>query len=665
MMKNIRTKSFLLLALLVFSSIACQNELEKLYQNPDGFSKEQADKSGGVSVIAGFFTSQLTRGFFLMGDYGSVYHQLRSGDRIMGTAVQLYFVTSDGGYPHTLRDVEHDWGTGGFNESVFNMVNNDWIKQVLWGQREFNKIPEDKRTNLDKLFMTLLHVLKGYGYQRATDMYDKVPYIETGSAGGLDGDKAKYLGQSEIYPKIIAEFKEAESYLASLTLSPSEQASFTNQDVIFAGNILQWRKYINSLRLRCAMNISEVMPDLSRQVIGELNGKPLLSEYNDVAGLADIAIIEPYRIQVELGITRSYRERSDDCRASKKFLEDILNCKPIEKSKVINGQTLVYFDGDNSTTGLLDGTVDPRVSYVFSPDVKGRYIGAESGYDDNTNPNSYYNKMLRSYYINDAILTDISKTTFTYGKNNSQSIILSDEAKADLSKREAFLLKELRRRLSNYEDNNWTVGTENILISEYNVRPQFNYTLRYPTLHSVETELSLAEASVRGFGSLNGSARDHYKKAIELSCKYWYELNFSNQYTKQTTPGFPSNMDDSRITTKPAMEYNASAYAENAAKKFDTMSDKEKVQAIFNQLHFHYNMLNFEVPYTAARRLIKYLGTNPAPQYELFKWKERMTYPSNIQASDPDNWSIISPSNNPDLPVWFTGRTAKWKNKLE
>ena len=661
-MKYIKLKSLFLLAVLL-SSVACQKKLEDLYQNPDGYSKEMADKSG-VSVIAGFFTSQLTQGFFLSGDYGSVYHQVRSGDRTMGNAVQIYNTTAEGS-SHTLADVEHDWGTGGFNESVFNFVNTQWATPILWAQHEYNNIPVGKRSNLDSLYITLMHVLKGYGYQRATDMYDKVPYIETGSAGGLDGVKAKYLGQSDIYPKIISDFKDAENVLANLTLSSTEQASFNQQDILFNGSLLQWRKYINSLRLRCAINVSEVLPNLTTQVLTELAGKPLLSEYNDVAGVADIAVIAPSRICNELGITRAFRERADDCRAGKKFLQDVMNCQPHIGSKIVNGQTLDYFDGDNSTTGLVNGTVDPRVSYIFSPDWSGRYLGADTKWDGNTDRNSYLNKILRGLYINDPILTDISKTTFYYGKNNSQSIALDAASKADLTKREAFLLNSLRSRVANYEDNNWNVGTENTLVAEYNVRPQFNFALKYPTIHAVETELSLAEAAARGFGQLNGNARDHFKKAIELSCKYWYDLNVSNQYNKQTSPAMPTTMDDSRINTKPAMEYNASAYAEFMAEKFDAMSSTQKVQAIFDQLQLHYNMLNFEVPYTAARRLIKYLGTNPAAQYERFKWKEKMTYPSSVQASDPDGWSIISATNNPDLPVWLTGRTTKWKNTLE
>jgi len=664
-MKNIISKSILSI-LILMASFSCQDELERMYQDPDGFSKKQADDAG-VSVIAGYFTSQATRGFLMRGEYGASYHQMRSGSRIMGTGVQLYYTHADYGLSYSLRDVESDWGSNGFNRTVFNKINSDWIKQVLWGQKEFNDIPEEERTNMDVLFMRLMHILKAFAYQRATDLYDKVPYFETGSAGALEGDKAQYLGEEEIYPKIIAELKEIDEYLAGLSLTDQEQAIFTQQDVIFQGDIMQWRKYVNSLRLRCAMNVSVVEPNLTSSTISELNGKPLFENYDDVAGLADIAIVEPYRLQVELGITRAFRERADECRAPKKFLQDVMHCMPNEKSVVVNGETLYYFDGDNSAEGLMNGTVDPRVAYLFSKDVLGRYVGAETGWDDGTDPNSYFSKAMRGYYINDPIMTDIDVHSITFGAEGfEQTINLNDEAKADLSKREAYLLDAFRTRCAQYQDIGWTIGTDENMISEYNVRPQYNFDIRYPTLHAVETELLQAEAAVRGLGNLGGSAREHYKRAIEMSCEYWYDINVNNSYSKQTTPSFPSNMDDSRIERdKPEMEYNASAYAEYEAARFDGLSEKEKVQAIFNQLQLHYNFFNFEMPYTTARRLIKYLGDNPAAPYEVFVWKERMLYNPSIQASDPEAWAMISVFNDPDLPVWITGRDTKWKNVLE
>ncbi|WP_149276519.1 SusD/RagB family nutrient-binding outer membrane lipoprotein [Pareuzebyella sediminis] len=663
-MKNIFLKS-LLSCLILLGSTSCQDELTDLYQDPDGFSKSQADEAG-VSIIAGYFTSQLTRGFLLRGDYGSHYHQLRSGSRVMGTGVQLYYNVKEYGIPYALTDVENDWGSNGFNRSVFNALNSQWVKQILWGQKEFNRIPEGERTTLDVLYMRLLHVLKAYAYQRGIDGYDEVPYFQTGSAGALDGDKAEFLGQEEIYPIIIEELGEIEDYLSTVELDASQQASFQAQDVIFDGNLLQWRKYINSLRLRWAMTVSERLPELTTSTINELNGKPLFDQAMDVAGLADIAIVEPNRLQVELGITRSFRERSDECRAPKRFLEDVMHCIPTEKSVVIDGQTLYYFDGDNSEEGLANGTVDPRVAYLFSKDIMGRYVGAETSWDNGSDPNSYFSKAMRGYYINHPIMTDINVTEITFGKEGFEHTIrLSDEAAASLSGREAFLFNAFRTYCAQYQDINWTIGTDRNMISEYNVRPQYNFDIRYPTLHAVETELSLAEAAVRGFGNA-GSARDHYKKAIELSCAYWYSQNVDNQYSKQTTPSFPSNMDQSRIDRdRPSEQYNASAYAEFEAQRFDGLGPEEKVRSIFNQLQLHYNMFNFEVPWTSARRLVKYLGDNPGSPYEIFKWKERFLYNPNIQATDPEVWSRISQHDNPDLPIWFTGRDTKWKNVLE
>ena len=664
-MKNIFLKS-ILSCLVLLSSIGCQDELTDLYQDPDGFSKSQADEAG-VSIIAGYFTSQLTRGFLLRGDYGSHYHQLRSGSRVMGSGIQLYYTTPTQGIPYTLQNVENDWGSNGFNQSVFNSLNSPWVKQVLWGQKEFNNIPEAERTTLDVLFMRLLHVLKAYAYQRGIDGYDEVPYFQTGSAGALEGDKAEFLGQEEIYPIIIKELGDIEMYLSTVELDASQQAVFQSQDVIFDGNLMQWRKYINSLRLRWAMTVSERLPDLTSATIAELNGKPMFSEVNDVAGLADIAIVEPNRLQVELGITRSFRERGDESRAPKRYLEDVMNCVPIERSVVIEGQTLLYFEpGSDCSEGLENGTVDPRITYLFSKDILGRYVGAETAWDNGTDPNSYLNKTMRAYYINHPIMTDVNVTEISFGTEADEQLVqLSDELKNTLVGREAFLLNAFRVYIGNYNDTNYTIGTDSNLISEFNTRPQYNFDIRYPTLHAVETELSLAEAAVRGFGDA-GSAREHYAKAIELSCAYWYGINVDNKYSKQTVPSFPSNMDQSRIDRdRPSEQYNAAAYAEFASQQFDGMTDQEKVRAIFNQLQLHYNMFNFETPWTSARRLVKYLGDNPGSPYEIFQWKERFLYNPNIQATDPEAWARISQHDNPDIPVWFTGRDAKWKNVLE
>lgn len=651
--------------LALFLTVGCQDKLEELFQNPDGFSKQAADASG-VSVLSGYFTSQLTRGYFLRGDYGTQYHIQRSGQRILGSGIQTPFTIAEYGFSYALMDVENDWGTGAFNNAVFNNANSQWIVGILWGQREYNNI-EDPST-LDELYMRLLHLLKAYVYQRAIDLYDEVPYITTGSAGALDGDKAVYKGQNEVYPIIIQEVKEIEEYLSTVELSNTEKTLFSAQDVLFNGNIEQWRKYANSLRLRWAMTVSEQMPELTSTVLSELQSKPIFDTYTDVAGIADLAIVDPARLQSELGITRAFRENPYTLRVPKKFT-DMMNLIPVEEDA---GNGLKYFVADNVGTnkeGLESGDVDPRVAYMISPDFRGYYFGNDNKWDNGNDKNSYLSKVVRGYYINDPCMTDESidvfKITNPDGNGQDEIRLYENNVLVPLSGRDEFLRKKLRERVANNDDSGWVLGKAGVMTSEYNMRAIYNSNLRYPTLNAAEVQLNFAEAAVRGFGSTPMSAREHYKRAIELSCDFWYDLNVNNQNTKSTVPGFPNSMSDSRINDRPEKRYNASLFAEKAAQRFDLLSDQEKVYAIYVQLHMNYNVLNFEYCFTAARRLIKYLGDNPSNTLELYRWKERNTYPASIQASDPEAWSKISGHDNYDLPMWFTGRTEKWKNVLE
>ena len=64
-MKNTVIKSVLSL-LLVFGTVGCNKELEELYQDPDGFSKTQADKAG-VSIISRLFYLAIDPRLFAQG----------------------------------------------------------------------------------------------------------------------------------------------------------------------------------------------------------------------------------------------------------------------------------------------------------------------------------------------------------------------------------------------------------------------------------------------------------------------------------------------------------------------------------------------------------------------------------------------------------------------
>jgi hypothetical protein len=69
-----------------------------------------------------------------------------------------------------------------------------------------------------------------------------------------------YDAQQDIYPKIIQELKEASAGL-------TESAKIETADIMYGGNIGQWKKFGYSLLLRAGMRLSKVDPALAAQTV--------------------------------------------------------------------------------------------------------------------------------------------------------------------------------------------------------------------------------------------------------------------------------------------------------------------------------------------------------------------------------------------------------------
>ncbi|MEX1063157.1 MAG: SusD/RagB family nutrient-binding outer membrane lipoprotein [Balneolaceae bacterium] len=92
-------------------------------------------------------------------------------------------------------------------------------------------------------------------YHRFTDYYGPIPYSEYGSGE----TSVAYDSQEEIYLDFFETLDEA---VAVFDQNPGGSA-FAADDQIFGGDTDQWRTFANSLRLRLAMRISYVEPDLA------------------------------------------------------------------------------------------------------------------------------------------------------------------------------------------------------------------------------------------------------------------------------------------------------------------------------------------------------------------------------------------------------------------
>ncbi len=148
----------------------------------------------------------------------------------------------------------------------FNQVNNDnaaanWqnyyrnvIKYTSDVQAKTKTVAA--RSNL----YNMARIIQSYAFMILTDTYGDIPYTEAGQGYNNSNFFPKYDKQQDIYPAIITE-------LTAATAALSASATIETADVLFAGNVTQWKRFGNSLLLRAGMRLSKVNPTLAQSTV--------------------------------------------------------------------------------------------------------------------------------------------------------------------------------------------------------------------------------------------------------------------------------------------------------------------------------------------------------------------------------------------------------------
>ncbi|PKQ64206.1 hypothetical protein BZG02_05120 [Labilibaculum filiforme] len=113
-----------------------------------------------------------------------------------------------------------------------------------------------------------------YMWSRMTDTYGDIPYFGAGT-----GEKTAYNTQAEIYDDLL---KRLDISVNAITGGEEQYVYGDGYDLIYAGDVVKWQKFGNSLRLRLAMRLSNV--DVARaqtEAAAAVNGPNGLMTSND------------------------------------------------------------------------------------------------------------------------------------------------------------------------------------------------------------------------------------------------------------------------------------------------------------------------------------------------------------------------------------------------
>ncbi|WP_347841336.1 SusD/RagB family nutrient-binding outer membrane lipoprotein [uncultured Draconibacterium sp.] len=567
---NIKTGVIVFVSLLLtFSS--CQSELEDQFYDPE----RQTEPSFEM-----LFTGALQPTELFRLEYGPGYHQSRAFNRVLGLGTFPYAYYNN--VPDNSVTAWTGWSGATLRNTQFNKTYVDFNKNIPVLNLMLNGLSEEEKPNYE-IYVHCINVVKAYMFQRLTDIYDDVPYTE---ANGAYEKKfwAKYDSQESIYMSLLDELKEIDNALNGFELNNSlAHEKFRVHDILNNGDVLKWRKFANSMRLRMAMRISVVAPDKAREVIADIvkNNLPVVSEADDFIGMAE----KDYAHVMEWYWPRAMKEMWYNFHAPRFMVRDI-------------------FGYEGPTTP--EDQIDPRLYTVFQPNQWGDYVGVDIWGADQF-PN---------------IEADMGALGYEQDRINGAKDWVYDD------------------HLEPY-------------FSFYNKITYYNFDMEYPAFTPSETHLLLAEAAVRFPESASGiNPVEAYRKAIEESINWYYQVNKSNTFDVTTNPAIPANIMDGSYAAQPV----ADAFLDGKAASFTGMSNDEKIKEIFYQKFAHLNVLNYWEIWSETRRLQKEYGIL-APVSQKWVWMERFYYPSSEETTNPDNFQEVAHKNNHDTPVWWTGRT--------
>lgn len=509
-----------------------------------------------------------------------------------------------------------------------------------------------------KNVIQMARIWRAYLNSEVSDGFGPIPALSA-----FTGVPAEYDSVEAIYTFLLKELKEAEAALdPSLDMSP-----MANEDAFYAGNIAEWKKYANSLRMRFAMRISAVSPELAKTEFEDAAGRTFISTLNDIAGVqerdgwndltgvmsrtwnAQAMSVTFKNLVVGLGDTEfplpdSLKSHLKDPHT---YLGLYLNKHfPLNTNDPCAG---FYFDG-------IPQYIDPRAPKLFSV----------VGWDDG---------VVYSDYIGAA--SEVTPVSLMDPNNNAKPMLTLNPK---------------------YTWDTWVAGEWNDLAGLVSELTSKNYN--YPSMSKQyrvniqkrvffgpwESYFLLAEAAVKGW-TVPGTAKSNYESGVTLSFQYHgiedqaaqylsstaynrvgtsvsfdhtteaqpYTINYVDPYTKENktmTYQYPKNSI-----------YRGGAYNNDALTKIITQkyiaqvpwlpeeawSDHRRLGLPFfeNQaVEKDYNPLN-QVPLTMAT----------AKECRLDFYPKRYRYPANIQTNNQEGYKqALELLGGPDVvttPLWW------------
>ena len=231
MMKMMKMMNKILIIMGFFFVVSCTDDFNEINEQPDALSTEDVSAKFFVTTVQ----QQLLRPTMIPLWFGDVIMPDQfSGQSSNGWAGSDW--TGDLGWVYNSFYTDlgcWDW-LAGYNSTLTSYMNNVGEGGALE----------------DDMYYALGLIIKGFYYQQFTEAFGMIPFSE---ASDPNITLPKYDEQIDIYKGIIADIDKAIAIIGSNVDAGTGFGILRENDVVFNGNMQNWKKTANSLKLRIAL----------------------------------------------------------------------------------------------------------------------------------------------------------------------------------------------------------------------------------------------------------------------------------------------------------------------------------------------------------------------------------------------------------------------------
>lgn len=168
---------------------------------------------------------------------------------------------------------------------------------ILPNFRELEKRINEMDTSVNANNMNaILNVLLAYKTFKVTDIFGDIPFTGAGYAYQDLNKLPEFDSQETIYKILLDKLDWANDNLITPTAKDTlVLKDFLRYDVLFSGDLTEWRKFANSLRLRYAMRMANTEPELAGEIVADIidNNLPVFIGVNFGGPVLEQAKIKP------------------------------------------------------------------------------------------------------------------------------------------------------------------------------------------------------------------------------------------------------------------------------------------------------------------------------------------------------------------------------------